>query len=89
MDQKFSFCTRSLKTIGWGYLGFVCGGFLYKHVHDLYNKYMYNVNYINYNIKLNQTINLGGYVGGLIGLLRGYYGMSIVELLTKKIKKID
>ena len=88
MNQKLCFGVRSIKTIGWGCLGFVSGGFIYIQIHQLYNKYMYNINF-NRNIKLNQTINLGGYLGGLIGLLRGYYGMSIVELLSKKIKKID
>ena len=73
---------KNIKSVLWSGIGFMSGGIIYKMSYDLYQKKFKNISYSSW-ISLKDTINLGGFLGGTIGLLRGYYGKPILELLKQ------
>ena len=73
---------KYIKSSVWAGIGFMSGGIIYKMSYDLYQKKIKNISYSGW-ISLKDTINLGGFLGGVIGLLQGYYGKPIVELLKQ------
>ena len=76
-----------------GLVGLLSGGLLYNIASDLYKiKYKkssdnlrlpYNIN----DIKVSSFINVGGILGGILGISYGYHGKPLISLLLENKKK--
>lgn len=77
-------CPTYFKIIGFSGLGFISGGLIYNHSFELYNFYYHKKKVNNVNL-FKDLINIGSYLGLLIGFFYGYFEKPLLPLMIDNI----